>query len=68
MHEWRCPGWRRTTLALGPIYLLTYMALQPIFGRSLSEKIPPLYSISSKVHPVMDYKGPSIAIHAIRSP
>jgi hypothetical protein len=46
----------------------TYMALQPRFGQGLSEKIPPLYLISSVVRPVTGLKGPTIAVHAIRPP
>jgi hypothetical protein len=34
----------------------------------LSEKILPLYSISSDVHPVMGPKGPAIAVHDIHPP
>jgi hypothetical protein len=45
-------------------YLLTYMALHPRFGQGMSEKNPPLYSISSKVHPVTGFKNPAIAVHA----
>jgi hypothetical protein len=48
--------------------LLTYMALQPRFGQGLSEKIPPLYSISSAVCPVTGPKIPAIVVHAIRPP
>jgi hypothetical protein len=32
------------------------MALQPRFGQALSEKIPPLYSISSEIRPVTGLK------------
>jgi hypothetical protein len=49
-------------------YFLTYMALQPRFGQSLSEKIPVWYSISSKVRPVTGPKGPAIAVHVIHQP
>jgi hypothetical protein len=43
-------------------YLLTYLALQPRFGQGLPEKIPPFYSISSKVCPVTGHKGRDIAV------
>jgi hypothetical protein len=49
-------------------HLLTYMALQPRFVQGLSEKIPPLYSMSSEVRPVTGPKSPAIAFHAIRPP
>jgi hypothetical protein len=42
------------------------MAQQPRFGQSLSENIPPLYSISSEVRSVTGPKNPAIAVHAIR--
>jgi hypothetical protein len=45
-------------------YSLTYMALQPRFDQCLSEKISPLYSITSEVHaiclPARPYKGLSV--------
>jgi hypothetical protein len=44
------------------------MALQPRYAQGLSEKIPPLYSISSEIRPVMGPKVPDIAVHANHPP